>query len=98
MHVASSFVRPRRWLLAISAIGCLHAAPFEWQTATPESHGLSEQKIEALRERLAAHASKAFLLVHDDRIVCQWYSADHGPTNPHFSASMAKALVGGISV
>ena len=72
--------------------------PFEWQTAAPESHALSTAKLDALRDHLAARATKAFLLVHDDRIVYEWYSADHSASKPHFTASMAKALVGGMAV
>jgi CubicO group peptidase (beta-lactamase class C family) len=55
-------------------------------------------KLDALRDQLAARATKAFLLVHDDRIIYEWYSADHSATKPHFTASMAKALVGGMAV
>ncbi len=74
------------------------AAEFQWKTEPPEPHGLATAKLDALRDHLAAHRTKAFLLVRDDRIVYEWYSADHSATKPHFSASMAKALVGGISV
>jgi CubicO group peptidase (beta-lactamase class C family) len=73
-------------------------APFEWQSAAPGSRGLSAAKLDGLRDHLAAHASKAFLLVQDDRIVYEWYSADHSATKTHFTASMAKALVGGVAV
>ena len=38
------------------------------------------------------------LLVRDDCIIYEWYERTHSATQPHFSASMAKALVGGISV
>ena len=34
----------------------------------------------------------------DDRIVYEWYSPDLSAAKPHFTASMAKALVGGVSV
>ena len=89
--------------LCAAVIACnvsVGAAPgvFEWQTAAPESRGLSPSKLDGFREHLAAHATKAFLLVRDDRIVYEWYSADHSATKPHFTASMAKALVGGMAV
>jgi CubicO group peptidase (beta-lactamase class C family) len=74
------------------------AAGFEWQSAAPESRGLSSAKLDGLRDHLAAHATKAFLLVRDDRIVYEWYAKDHSATKTHFAASMAKALVGGVAV
>ena len=74
------------------------ASAFEWETATPENRGLSAAKLETLREQLAARATKAFLLVVDDRIVCEWYAEGHSATKTHFTASMAKAIVGGVSV
>ncbi|MDO8539180.1 MAG: serine hydrolase [Opitutaceae bacterium] len=84
--------------MAIAATPVLHAATFEWQTATPESTAVSTAKLDAVRELLAAHATKAFLVVRDDRIIYEWYSTGHSATKPHFTASMAKALVGGVSV
>lgn len=89
--------------LCAAVIACnvsLGAAPggFEWQTAAPESRGLSQSELDGFRAHLAAHATKAFLLVREDRIVYEWYSADHSATKPHFTASMAKALVGGMAV
>ena len=74
------------------------AAPFEWQAAEPATHGLSKPKLDVLRDHLAAHATKAFLLIHEDRIVYEWYSPDHSATTPHGTASMAKAIVGGVAV
>lgn len=76
----------------------LRAEGFEWKTEQPERHGLSAAALDALRDHLAAHSTKAFLLAKDDRIVYEWYSPDHSATKTHYSASMAKALVGGVSV
>jgi len=71
---------------------------WEWQTATPESQGMSSQKLDALKDSLAARKTKAFLVVRNDRIVYEWYAPGHGPTVKHYTASMAKAIVGGVSV
>jgi len=73
------------------------AASFEWQTATPESQGMSSQKLNALKDRLASNQTKAFLVVRNDKIVCEWYAPGVSATKPHYTASMAKALVGGVS-
>jgi len=75
-----------------------HAVPFTWQTATPESHGFSSAKLDHLRHELVAHKTKIFLLIHDDRIIYEWYGPEQSVTKPHYTASMAKALVGGVSV
>lgn len=74
------------------------AGGFEWQSVTPASRGLSAAKLEALRDELAQRGTKALLLVRDDGIVHEWYSSDHAATKPHYTASMAKAIVGGVSV
>lgn len=81
-----------------SAPSAKAAPPFAWQTATPESVGWSSTRLDAFRDHLAKHNTASFLLVRDDRIVYEWYAPNHSATKRHYSASMAKALVGGISV
>jgi CubicO group peptidase (beta-lactamase class C family) len=70
---------------------------WSWLTATPESQGMSSQKLEALRDSLASHKTTAFLVVRNDKIVYEWYAAGQGPTTKHYTASMAKAIGGGLS-
>lgn len=74
------------------------AQGFDWQTAAPEQQGLSSRALAAIRDRLAESATKAFLIVRNDRLVYEWYSPDHSPAKTHYTASMAKAIVGGMSV
>src|SRR5688500_12390144 len=74
------------------------AEPFEWKSATPESQGLSGPKLDALKDSLAAHNTKALLVVRNDRVVYEWYAADHSAAKPHYTASLAKAVVGGLSL
>ena len=74
------------------------AAQFEWKTERPESRGFSVEKLNNLRESLAAKNTKALLIVRGDAIVCEWYAEGHGPTKKHYTASLAKALVGGMSL
>ena len=71
---------------------------FLWQTASPESQGMSTPKLNALRDILAAKHTKAFLVIRHDRIVYEWYASDHGQKKRHYTASLAKALVGGVSL
>jgi CubicO group peptidase (beta-lactamase class C family) len=68
-----------------------------WPTATPESQGMSSQKLAALKDSLAARRTTGFLVVRNDKIVYEWYAHGQGPTTKHYTASMAKALVGGVS-
>ncbi|HDY65428.1 MAG TPA: hypothetical protein ENH84_04245, partial [Phycisphaerae bacterium] len=42
--------------------------------------------------------TKALLVARHDKLVCEWYSSDFGPEECHYTASMAKALVGGMSL
>jgi CubicO group peptidase (beta-lactamase class C family) len=78
--------------------GLVAAEPFEWKTASPESQGFSAQRLDSLRDSLARRGTKALLVIKKDRIVYEWYASDHGPEKKHYTASMAKALVGGMSL
>jgi CubicO group peptidase (beta-lactamase class C family)/cephalosporin-C deacetylase-like acetyl esterase len=55
-------------------------------------------KLEAMKDSLVERQTKALLVIRNDRIVCEWYQEDHGPEKRHYTASMAKALVGGVSL
>jgi CubicO group peptidase (beta-lactamase class C family) len=84
-------------LLCFSAlIASADAADFEWQVATPQSQGMSQAKLDALRDRIAS-TTKALLVVRNDHIVYEWYAEGHSADKTHFTASMAKAVVGGVS-
>jgi CubicO group peptidase (beta-lactamase class C family) len=76
----------------------LNAIPFEWQTAMPESEGMSKEGLDALKEVLVVRKTKAFLVVRNDKIVYEWYAPDHAASKRHGTASLAKAVVGGLSL
>jgi CubicO group peptidase (beta-lactamase class C family) len=78
--------------------GTVSARTFEWQTAVPESQGLSAPALAALKDRLAEARTKSFLVIRHDRIVYEWYADGHSAAAKHYTASMAKAIVGGLSV
>jgi CubicO group peptidase (beta-lactamase class C family) len=71
---------------------------FEWEKAAPESVGMSSQKLDAARDVLSQKGTKTFLVIKNDRIVYEWYAPGFGPKRRHYTASMAKALVGGVSL
>jgi len=88
----------------VIAVVCMHvsvsclAAQFEWKTAPPQSHGFSADRLNQLTESLEGKNTKALLVVRNDRIICEWYANGHGPDKKHYTASLAKALVGGMSL
>jgi CubicO group peptidase (beta-lactamase class C family) len=67
-------------------------------TLAPADAGLDPGKLEAWRSRLAAHGTTGLVLVRRGRIVLEWYAPGWDANRPHGTASMAKALVGGISL
>ena len=71
---------------------------FAWEPASPESQGMSTPELDALRDVLAARGTKTLLVIRHDKIVYEWYAPDFGPRQRHYTASLAKALVGGTSL
>lgn len=71
---------------------------FEWQQATSESRGMSGKKLDALRDELAKRKTRAFLVIRNDKIVYEWYAKGHDAAKTQGTASLAKALVGGLSL
>jgi CubicO group peptidase (beta-lactamase class C family) len=59
---------------------------------------MSSGGLEALKKELEVRKSTSLLVIRNDAIVYEWYAAGHGPTKTHYTASMAKALVGGLSL
>jgi len=84
--------------IAFNVVASARAEEFQWKRETPSSQSFSEEKLERLKDGLAERGTKGLLVIRNDVVVYEWYSEDHGPDKPHFSASMAKALVGGISL
>jgi CubicO group peptidase (beta-lactamase class C family) len=71
---------------------------FTWKVVEPESLRMDLDQLDALCDVLAGRGTKSFLVVRHDRIAYEWYAADHGPARRHYTASLAKALVGGMSL
>ena len=83
---------------AISPSALCDAAEFQWMVATPESQGMSSRKLVALRDDLAARKTSGLLVIRKDKIVCEWYAPGQSAKSRHGTASMAKAIVGGVSL
>src|SRR5688500_13673611 len=84
-----------RWLAPGPAAA---AEPFAWQTAPPHSQRRSGPERDTVRDGLTASGAQAFLVVRNDRIVYEWYAPARPAAKTHYTASLAKALVGGVSL
>ncbi len=73
-------------------------AEFRWETATPESQGMSSEKLAKMRDDLVAKKTSGLLVIRNDKIVCEWYAPGQSAKSKHGTASMAKAVVGGVSL
>ena len=71
---------------------------FRWRFASPVSQGMSRARLDDLRKVLAAKKTNALLVIRNDRIVYRWYARGYNPGKRHGTASLAKALVGGMSL
>ncbi len=60
--------------------------------------GFDAAALQALQRGLAARRTKSLLIMRDGNVVLEWYADDSGPQKPHYSASLAKSLVGGMAL
>ena len=73
-------------------------AEVAWSVESPESHGFVKRKLKGLGRQLIARDTKAILVAHRGAIVYEDYAADFSSTKRLYGASLAKALVGGLSL
>ena len=85
-------------LIIALLFSCTSKEPFQWKNAEPETLGFSSEKLNAMKDTLAAHKTSSILVIRDDRIILEWYAPGWGADKPHGTASLAKALVGGMSL
>lgn len=71
---------------------------WNWRAASPESQGMISAELEAAWADLKNRNTAAFLVIRNDRIVFERFTAGYSRTRPHYTASMAKALVGGVAL
>ena len=60
--------------------------------------GLNISSLEKLKDQLAARQTTGLLVRRHNRTVYEWYAPGWGPERRHYTASMAKSLVGGMSL
>ncbi len=71
---------------------------WDWTTASPESQGMSSVALESAWAVLKDRRTAALLVIRHDRIVFERYASGQRRSKPHYTASMAKALVGGVGL
>ena len=79
------------WIAVCAGLAC-------GQAISPAEAGLDAAKLEAWRSGLAAHGTTGLIVLRRGRIALEWYAAGWNADRPHGTASMAKALVGGMSL
>lgn len=84
-------------LLAVLG-GIAMAQSIPWPSISPGAAGFDPAKLAAWRSSLEAHNTTGLLVVRRGKIALEWYSAEWNAEKPHGTASMAKALVGGMSL
>ncbi len=68
------------------------------QSIAPAEAGFDPAKLEAWRSGLAEHGTTGLIVLRRGRTVLEWYAPGWNADRPHGTASMAKALVGGMSL
>lgn len=83
-------------LVTFAGLAC--AQSIDWQNISSADAGLDSAKLELWRSSLAAHGTTGLVLIRRGRIALEWYAPGWAASRPHGTASMAKALVGGMSL
>src|SRR2546423_1032603 len=87
----------RALVIAIwASLAC--AQSMDWPAIAPSDAGLDAAKLEAWRSTLAAHRTTGLIVIRRGRIALEWYAPEWNADRPHGTASMAKAMVGGMSL
>jgi CubicO group peptidase (beta-lactamase class C family) len=69
-----------------------------WPQGNPEEFGLSAVRLEGAWRVLELNRTNTFLVIRSDHVVFERYAAGFGRSTPHYTASLAKALVGGLGL
>lgn len=71
---------------------------FEWRRISAEGAGFDAAKLQAAWRELETRGTTAFLVIRRDAIVFERYAEGFHRARPHYTASLAKALVGATSL
>ena len=85
-------------LLVTAGVAAALGQTVPWKTISPERAGLDAAKLERWRDELGALRTSGLLVIRRGEIAYEWYAPGSGADKPHGTASLAKALVGGMSL
>jgi CubicO group peptidase (beta-lactamase class C family) len=85
-------------MVLATCAGLAGAQTMDWASISSADAGLDPAKLEAWRSGLAAHRTTGLIVIRRGRIALEWYAPEWDANRPHGTASMAKALVGGMSL
>jgi CubicO group peptidase (beta-lactamase class C family) len=71
---------------------------YAWPEVPIDKSGLDPQKLEQWWTLLKKNNTKSIFVMHKDKIVFERYANGFDRHKPHYTASMAKALTGGMSL
>lgn len=71
---------------------------YTWPEVPIDKSGLDPQKLEAWWKLLKKNNTNSIFVMHKDKIVFERYANGFDRHKPHYTASMAKALTGGMSL
>lgn len=74
------------------------APVFSWTEASADWAGLVPERLDGWWDRLAENNTTSIFVMRDDRIVFERFAEGFDRHRPHYTASLAKALVGGMSL
>ncbi|MDF2722683.1 MAG: beta-lactamase [Paenibacillus sp.] len=63
-----------------------------------QNQGLDANKVNAYVKQVAERHTNALIVMRNDKIVKEWYADGFGPERPHYTASLAKTIVGGLAL
>lgn len=92
----------RRSFLVSAATGVaashLSAQELDWPGTDVRAAGFDPERLNHLRDDLAARKTDGFLVLRGGRKVLEWYGPGFDAKKKHYTASLAKAVVGGTSL
>lgn len=91
-------MRPLVLLFLAASVARAEGPDWTWAEASPGSQGMNAEALESAWDVLKEHHTSAFVVIRHDRIVFERYAEGFSRSKPHYTASMAKALVGGLSL
>lgn len=69
-----------------------------FENCKPEEQGFSSAMLNRMKDTLDAHGTTSILVIRNKRVILEWYADGWDKQRKHYTASLSKALVGGMSL